>query len=170
MAYTNPTPLTTDHIVTAAEWNTDLVDNLQALKDPPTAHYELNEAADLTTTSTAWADVSTTKLTLSVTTTGGDLLVGFCGVVHKATDGRVYFDLQVDGVGGVAGDDGFIALEQATGRGPLSFTYLVTGLAAGAHTLALRWKITGTGAATIYAGAGTANLDLHPQFWAREVS
>ena len=50
----------------------------------------------------------------------------------------------------------------------VSFTFLATGLAAGTHTFKLQWK-TGAATATMYAGAGTPNLDVHPQFWAREV-
>jgi hypothetical protein len=146
------------------------VDNLRALKNPPSAHYEPNESADYTTTSTSWTNVDTSgKLTLSITTTGGDVMLGFSGVVTKSTDGTVFFDVQVDGAGYVAGDDGLAALWNSSGRGTVSFVRLVP-LAAGAHTFTLRWKITGTGAATMYAGAGTANLDFHPQFWVRELS
>jgi hypothetical protein len=171
MAYTNPTTQATDHIVTATEWNTDLVDNIRALKNPPSAHFEANEATDYSTTSTTWTSVDATsgKFSLSITTTGGDVMVGFSGVVTKSTDGAVFFDVQLDGGSHIGGDDGLAALWNSSGRGTVTFLRLVP-LAAGVHTFTLRWKVTGTNPAVIYAGAGTAGLDLHPQFWARELS
>jgi hypothetical protein len=170
MAYTNPPLRSTDDIISATDWNTDLVDNLRALKNPPSAHYEPNETTDYTTLSTTWANVDAAgKLTLSITTTGGDVMIGFNGVVTKSTDGAVFFDVQLDGASHIAGDDGLAGLWNASGRGTVSFVRLVP-LAAGTHTFTLRWKITGTAAATLYAGAGTANVDFHPQFWVRELS
>jgi hypothetical protein len=167
MAYTNPTTQATDHIVTATEWNTDLVDNIRALKNPPSASFVANEATDYTITTTTFANVDGTsgKFLLSITTTGGDVMVHFSGGVNPSS--RCYFDLQVDGSGQVGGNDGITGCGSSLTA--VSFTRLITGLAAGTHTFALQARVN-SGSAVLYAGAGTAGFDLHPQFWVRELS
>ena len=169
MAWTTPTTQTTGTLITASEWNTQITNNLEALKNPPSDQYVGNEGADWTTTSTSFVDVDGTDLSLSITTTGGDVLIGFHGNV--ASGANTFFDVTIDGTA-VAGDDGIVALQgagsTAPGR-PIGFTRLVTGVSAAAHTIKLRWKVA-SGTSTLYGGAGTANADLHPQFWAREVS
>lgn len=166
MAWTTPKTWATDELVTASNLNTHLRDNLNALKSPPSAAYTLNEAADFTTTSTSFVDVSASKLALTITTAGGDVLVHFDG--RLGATARVYLDVAVDGTR-LAGDDGITANGDSGTAESISFTRLITGLSAGAHTFKLQWKVN-TGTGTLYAGAGTSALDLHPQFWVREVS
>jgi len=175
MAYTAPTTRSTDDLITSTIWNTDLVDNIAALKDPPSANYELNEGSDYTTTSTSFADVDATNLALAVTTTGGDVMVHFHGTFQGNTLGmRIFLNLDVDGSPHAA-DDGIIFWRETTGAGgttinaPISFTRLITGLSAAAHTVKLQWKVS-AGTATLYAGAGTSSADNHAQMWVREVS
>lgn len=143
--------------------------NLATLKDPATSSFVLNQGADLTTTSTSFVNADATNLSLTITTTGGDVFVGFHA--NFTTGGNTYLDVTVDGVR-TAGDDGIVAIQgagsTAPGR-PMSFVRLITGLSAGSHTFNLQWK-TSTGTSTMHAGAGTANADLHPQFWVREIS
>jgi hypothetical protein len=144
--------------------NVHIRDNLLALKAPPTSSYVLNQGADYTTTSTSFVDLDATNLALTITTTGGDVLIGFYGYVYNAT-GSTFFDVLLDGVR-VAGDDGL--LRTSTAAFPFSCAYLKVSLAAGSHTFKLQWKVN-TGTTTLYAGAGTASNDVHPQFWVREV-
>ncbi len=159
--WTTPKTWAVDELVTASDFNTHIRDNLNALKAPPSAHYELDEASDYTTSSASFVDVDATKLALTITTNGGDVLVHFHGTVLY----DAYFDVAVDGTR-VGGNDGMLCF---TGSAiPVSFTRLITGLSAGEHTFKLQWKTTGT--CHLYAGAGTSGRDLHPQFWAREVS
>jgi hypothetical protein len=153
--------------------NTHLRDNLNALKSPPSARYEANESSDYTTTSAGFADVDSTNFALTITIAGNDVFLGFTGVVAHSVGVAIFFDVLVDGITPVAGNDGMIRLKP-TGAGqnysmPVSFTWLVTGLAVGQHTFKLQWK-TASGTATLYAGAGTSGADVHPQFWAREMS
>ena len=158
---TTPKTWADDELVTANVMNTDVRDNLNALKAPPTARYELNEASDYTTTSTSFVDVDGTKLALTITTSGGDVMVHF----HGTMDSYVLLDIAVDGVR-VGGDDGIV---RAQNLDDVSFTRLIAGLSAGEHTFKLQWKVpSGTG--KLYAGAGTSGFDIHPQFWAREMS
>lgn len=149
-----------DQLVTEGDLNEQLRDNLEWLKNPPRASAVLT--ANVATTSTVFVDVP--GLTVTLTTAGGALLVGFTGVAGNAGGPTVVFDVVVDGVsqGGVDGVVGSTA-----GVVPMSFVWLVDGLAAGAHTVKLQWKVS-AGTGTLYAG-GTAYLRFKPQLWAREV-
>jgi hypothetical protein len=175
MAWVTPRTWVPEELVTANLLNTHLRDNLNALKNPPSARYEPNEGSDYTTTSTSFVDVDATNLALTITTAGGDVMVGFHGLVAPDNVGaaRVLFDVAVDGTR-TAGNDGITGTTQEGSEGGarpknVSFVRLISGLAAGSHTFKLQWR-TNTGTATLYAGAGTSNADVHPQFWAREVS
>ena len=168
MAWTTPTTVVTNDLMTASYWNTYVRDNLLALKSPPTASYEVNEASNYTITATSFANVDSTDLSLSITTTGGDVLIGWnCTLNNNGASTINAFDVTMDGTR-IGGDDGIHALFVSNGTIPISFTYLKRSVSAGAHTFNLQCKVS-AGTATIYAGAGTSNLDLHPQFWVREV-
>ena len=174
MAWIAPTTRATGILITASIWNTDIVDNLVALKAPPSANYVLNEGSDYTTTSTTFVDIDATNLALAITTTGGDVMVGFHGGVSVGTAEFVYFDIHESvGAARIGGDDGLLSLLSGNSNGipndSVGFVRLITGLSAAAHTLKLQWKVKAQ-TATLFAGAGTANGDIHPQFWAREVT
>lgn len=165
MTWTQPKTWSSEPL-TSSDLNTHLRDNLEALKDPPGEQYSLNEASDYTTTSTAFVNVDNTNLAFTLTTNGGDVMV-HVHVPVVGSGGILYFDLEVDSTR-LAGDDG-LARAAAGGVSIVSFTRLITGLAAGSHTIKLQWKV-GAGTGTMYAGAGTAGNDLHGQMWVREVS
>ncbi len=151
-------------LVTASLLNTHLRDNLEFLKTPPTALYHVNQSTDYTTTSTSFADVDATNLSFNLTTAGGDVLIVFMG--YGGGSARLYFDVAIDSVR-MAGDDGFLASVNAANT-PITLVALKQGLSAGSHTFKLQWKVN-SGSATLYAGAGTAGLDTHPQFFVREI-
>lgn len=165
MAWTTPTTRSTDDLINASIWNTDLVDNLAWLKDPLTDVVSL--AAQLTTTSTSFADM--TGVTRTVTTNGGSVLVGFTCAIGIAAAAVINFDLQVDGTS-QGGTDGIVS-HFHTGTGsialPVSFVWLVEGLSAASHTFKLRWK-TSAGTVTLYAENSSATFKVEPQFWVRE--
>jgi hypothetical protein len=172
MAWTTPHTWEDNELVTADLLNTHLRDSLNALKAPPTDHHECDEASDYTTTSTSFVDVDGTNLALTITTTGGDVLVHFHASMMHSNAGRIYFDVAVDG-NRIAGDDGILGGVASNSAGApvtwMTFTRLITGLSVGEHTFKLQWKTSGS-TAKLFAGAGTSNGDVHPQFWAREVS
>lgn len=167
MAWTQPKTWSSEPLV-AGDMNTHIRDNLEALKDPPSDNYELNELSDYSTTSTSFVDVDSTNLAFTIVTNGGDVLIGFHGTVSGGT-GNIdpCFDVDIDGTL-VAGDDGII-VSQSGARLAVSFVRLVTGLSAGSHTFKLQWKARNAGTITLFAGAG-GTVDDHPQFWVREVS
>lgn len=170
------TPITwSSALVTVAQFNEQIRDNMNALKSPPTDYVDVNEGADYTTTSTSFADVDAAgnpDLSLTITTAGGDVMVSFhCTVTHSAVAGSIYLDFTVDGTRN-GGDDGILRVQgHGVADRPMAMTFVryVTGLAAGSHTFVLQWKTSGA-TATLYAGAGTSAFDLHPQFFVREIS
>ena len=164
MAWTEPKTWTAE-VLTSSDLNTHLRDNLNALKEPPTNLFNANEGANYTSNSTSFADIDATegKFQHTITTTGGDLMIGFSAFI-AGTSLVVYLDIMIDGVA-VAGDDGFVRGSQEQ----LGFVYLKQSVDSGAHVVKMRWKTNGN-TATLYAGAGTASNDVHPQFWVREVS
>lgn len=170
MTYTSPRTWVVGELVTAALLNVHLRDNLAALKAPPTAKYLVNEGADYTTTSSSFADVDATDLNLSITTTGGDVLVTFVGSTNNSGANAAYFDLIMDGATRAGGDDGLLLHMGTAGTYlPVVIIYLYQSVSAGVHTFKLQWKVA-AGTQTMSAGAGTSAKDVHPYFLAREVS
>jgi hypothetical protein len=172
MAWTTPKTFSVGAGLTASELNTHVRDNLNALKAPPTALINVNEAADYTTTSASFVDVDAVDLALSITTTGGDVLIGFTGVItHSAAAKLVYLDVH-ESVGNarLGGDDGIVFVRSTAINDAFnaSFLFLARNLAAGAHVFKLQWKTT-SATALMYAGAATSGADIHPQFFVREV-
>lgn len=155
MAWTTPTTRSTNDLITASIWNTDLVNNLLALKAPPTASYVF--AGPYSTTSTSEVDVDTTNLSLSITTTGGDVLVGWLGSVYMSVAGTCYLNVTMDGANLLTiGNIGVFSHTNTVAGGIVA---LKTPVTAAMHTFKLRWKVSG----------GTANMG-NGLFWVREVS
>jgi len=174
MSATWSTPLTwqVDQLVTEADLNRELRDNLNFLKDPPTAFVELAGRDDYSTTSTRFVDVDRQRLALSVTTAGGDLLVAFFGMVrNSSSSGGVSVDVSLDGTR-LGGETGLIGSHAESREWtPLAFLALARELAAGPHNLFLQWRRNPvSGSATLAGGAGDHDARMHGQFWAREVS
>lgn len=179
MAWTTPKTWTDGSVLTAAELNEQVRDNLDFLFDKPGAVYDVDEASNYTTSSTSFVDVDATDLALTITTGGGDVLIWLSPAVMTSTANvSVYFDVDIDGTR-VAGDDGITKFtffdagaspETVMNRATLGFVWLATGLAAGSHTFKLQWKHTNAAiTTTLYAGAGTTYSDVHPQFGVKEL-
>jgi hypothetical protein len=157
--------------LTAADLNLHLRDNLEALKAPPTDSYVANETSNFTTTNTAFTDVDggTGKFSLTINTTGGEVLIGFNGHAN-VKNAQLLFDVLIDGTR-LGGDDGLCGFGSASSlTNIVSFVRLYTPLTTGSHTFILQWRVSLAVTATLYAGAGTTASDTHPQFWVREVS
>jgi hypothetical protein len=170
-AWTTPKTWNTGDPLTASDMNTHIRDNFEFVKTPPTGYYKANEASDYTTTSSSFANVDATNFVQTITTAGGDVLVGFSGTIKHSTAGQnVYLDVEVDGVR-AAGDDGMLQVSCPGTNYAFNATFvrMIRGLSAGSHTFKLQWK-TSAATATMFAGAGTSGSDLHPEFWVREVS
>ena len=160
MAWTTPkTDLETGELVAASDMNA-IGENFAALNHPATAAY--TTAANVSLGNSDFADVDSDNLNLTITTTGGDVLVHFHGSVRLDGGDSAFFDIEVDGLR-QGGDDGISnsnfhhAREQYV-RESVSFIRLIQGLSAGSHTFKLQMKTRGW--IGISAGA---------QFWVREI-
>jgi hypothetical protein len=174
MAWTTPRTWSNE-VVTAAKWNVDVRDNLRALKDPPSQNYEPNEGANYSGSGSTSANVDT-DFNFSITTTGGDILVSFIGNAVGSNNSPpgpfVGFNVTVDGTS-IISASGYLAVFTSGGLAPalVMFTRRITGIAAGAHNINLKWNHSNAiGSMTMYAGAGSLNYDVHGQFWARELT
>jgi hypothetical protein len=166
---------------TVSNLNTQIRDNLIFLKDPTFARALLDEGSNYTTTSASFTNIDAGdtegKFKHTATTYGGDIFVGFNGMIAVNTDATsVLFNISIDGTPYFA-DDGFIGLHRSASsignaRIPLSFLIPIpkADVPAGSHIFRLMWKTTGGATGTLYAGAGTAGADIHPGFWVREIS
>lgn len=169
MAWTAPATYVASAVLTAA--NLNLVrDNLIALKDPP-SNIVTNSSMPtaITTNSTTFVDASTTYLQAVITTVAtSDIAVGATFTLNcnnvAGTYRNVYFDLMRNGTS-VSGANGIHrAYGDANMYFPVTLFWWLPAIAAGTHTIKLRWRVVGTATALI-------TLDTHyTQFWAREMS
>ena len=150
--------LSTGDLVTEADMDA-LRGNLEYLLDPNQQRIR-RDAGDYTTTSTVFVDVDATNLTLTLETHGGPVLVFLTGRSSMSGVGSLtYFDVAVDGVRAgtpSAGDAGLTAFTSpaTNAQHNVSFSFLVTGLAAGEHTFKLQWRVSST-TATLYANSNS---------------
>lgn len=163
VTWTDPRDWTVGELVTASIMNAHVRDNLDYLFLPPSAVQEISGEANKTMAGTSFADVDSggdPDLSISVTTSGEDVIVSFSGMVSSGASNSVYFDVTVDGtrLGGTDGITGSTSAGANAITAPLCFSRIVTGLSAGAHTFVLQWRST-TGTATLYTNT------LEPQFW-----
>ena len=160
--------LVTGDLVTEADMAA-LRENLSYLLAPNHARV-LYTGGTVTTTSTAYVDLAPADLTLTLETHGGPLLVTFTGNLYAgASSHRVYIDVVIDGVsytGAVYGvlqqSDLGTSLDNAR---PANFALLVPDLAAGSHTVGLRWRVSGGSSvslvgSTVYTPATLAAIEL----------
>jgi hypothetical protein len=94
----------------------------------------------LNTTSATYVDLDATNAAVTLATTGGDLLAWFCGDVQANTtlNDVISVALSLDG----ATEVGAVAQSQtgAVGFGkPVALVWRFTGVAAGSHTVKVRW-------------------------------
>jgi hypothetical protein len=127
--------------------------------------YTLDEASDIGVSATSFTAVDGSlalQLTIDSRANTGQALVGWHGNVAVPSGQKGYFNLSVNGTLHAANDGIIFSPEGTLG---VSFTRLVTGLTVGTlNTVTLQAKVTG-GTMTVYAGAGTGNLDTHGQLW-----
>lgn len=155
MAWTTPRTWVAGEVPTAAIMNAHVRDNLNALKDPPT-DLDQNWNTTISTTSTSFVNITGAEVT--ITTTGGRVMIGF-HTPHAASGGTTtYFTLTIDGTE-ISGHANGVALVAAAGTSQMCFVYLTAALSAGAHTIRVQWRVD--------SGARTATINKF-QLWARE--
>lgn len=157
MTWTTPKTWSANEIVGAADMNTHVRDNMNALKDPPFYHSAITAAWTGTAAGT-WTGVS--SLSAVVGTNGGDVMVGFRAL---AVQGRAFANLLIDGSAYTSAERGLAQAWHAnmpTTGAIVEYTVWVTGLPSGTHTFQ-----------PLFSGVGILDGEKSPTiFWAREVS
>jgi hypothetical protein len=165
--WTPPRTWNVGELVTAGLLNTHLRDNLEYLKaqiDLPLNFAAAASASLYTTTSTSFADVDGTNLKLTLTTSGGAVLLGFSTLAkHNTAAGEARLDWQIDGAR--IGDTTYgVSLLQAPATNayiPISHVHVVA-LSAAAHTIKLQFATSG---GTLSLGGVSGGTSL----WALEL-
>lgn len=155
--WTAPRTYVVGELITAAIFNQYLRDEFDWLKTP-TASGRVQIAANFTTTSATYTDV--TGLTTTMTTNGGGLDVFIRLQVSNSTPVVTSFQLVVDGVSScILGN-----VNPTTSNLEVFFFEHVAALAAGSHTIKLQCKCA-SGTTTII---GTTAAAGDPLFYVRE--
>lgn len=168
MAWTSPKTWTSE-VLTSTDMNTYMRDNQSHLY----TRIGNNDVRKIDTTNYATASGtygSLSGVSGTITTNGGNVLVGFHGAIENSNAKRTYFDIDVDGTPW-GGDDGLLVVEDESATPQIfnvSFVTIVTGLSAASHTFQLRWKVETAGTTTLFAGSGV-DPDVHPSFWVQEL-
>jgi hypothetical protein len=151
--WTAPKTWGTGELVTAADMNTYIRDNLLYLKGANSLTYaEVNSS--YSTTSGSWNDVDSSNLALNVTTSGGLLILGMRGAVRTGngstgieTRSQAEFDITRDGnrLGGTHGSMAWFPPQNDYSNPGLipyvrAFQVLLPSLAAGSYTFRLQWR------------------------------
>jgi len=157
--WTAPRTWTTGELVTASIMNTHVRDNLDWLKTPVESG-NITFAADFTTTSATYTDV--TGITTTITTVGGGLDIFWRCTLFTSTTAVVVFQVLIDGVS-----------EEILGTAVVSsstniescFYHHAAAKSAGSHTIKIQVK-TSAGTLTV---RGTTGATGDPFFFVREI-
>lgn len=137
MAWTTPKTWTAA-LVTVAEFNTHIRDNLNALKAPPANRYNSTSYTPVAVSSASWVEPDTGNLTLSLTTTGGRLMIEWqCLVYQTGGSEGIYFNISVDGayIGDINYGIGGIFCSTTSFFYNFSVVRFTAALSAGSHTI-----------------------------------
>lgn len=178
MAYSVLPTVSAGETISSTDWGNVVKANIEALKDPPSHEIERDNTALYSTNSTSFVAIDSTNFKATITTTGGDVWVHMTITIHadSATARRVFFDLSVDGGAALYEGQGYAsgyagAAVQTTVAQIVNLDWLISGLAAGAHTFAPMYKVD---AGTCYVHSDTSDATATNEnpaiLWAREVS
>jgi hypothetical protein len=95
-----------------------------------------------TTTSTSYVDIPSSDGQVTLTTTGGDLLVWYSAVVRSDTDNQYsYVAIEIDGGSEVA--ESRLRTADANVSGTYVGFHRFTSVSSGSHTVSMRWRVAG---------------------------
>lgn len=150
MAWTTPRTWTTGEVVTAAIMNTHVRDNLDDLDRRTTLSGNTIATAE-TTTSTAYADLTTSgpAVTVTVGANGRALVALYASAANTADTGAVFMSFAVSGATTIAAGDGFALAYSPPSAGTgmrASVVSLRSGLNSGSNTFTAKYRVvSGTG-------------------------
>lgn len=151
--WTQPRTWATGEIVTAAQLNSHLRDNLEYLhlrEETALNHFACSSASGYTTTSTSFTDVDAAALAGTITTTGSPLLIGVTGAWKSSgTSIDVCLDVAINGarIGHASYGVTFMQSVAANLYLPVAWSQ-VRALSAGTYALKLQWR-TSSGTLTL---------------------
>lgn len=158
MAWTTPTTRATNLLVTASIWNTDLVDNLNWLKNRT---YDVITISTTTTTSATFGAMTGASITLT-NTSGGRVLLWFTGTIQHSGVQNVTLDFAIDGTkqGNATNGLQVMTIAGANYSMPVCMVFLTdTAPSAGSHTYTIHWKTTAA-TATLLNGNQFGAMDF----------
>ena len=159
MAWTTPkTNWATGELVTAQDMNA-VGENLATLRNAATASGTTTADINFQRVDD-YVDVDSDTLNLSITTSGGDVLACFHGLVASRDNYTQNFHLDIDVDGNRQGGDvGILHSQVNKNSSATSFTYLIRNLGAGAHTIKLQYQ----------HDRDRIKLRAGAHFWVREI-
>lgn len=158
--WTAPRTWNVGELVTAGLLNTHLRDNLEFLKaqiDLPLNFAAAASATLYTSSSATFADVDATNLSLSLTTSGGAVLLGMSTQgKHSVAAGELRLDWHIDGarIGDATYGTCLLQAPAADRQIPISHIH-IRAMSAGAHTLKLQLATSGATASLGGVSGGT---------------
>ncbi len=147
--------------LTSVDLNEQVRDNLNYLKDRVDAvagNYHRLPAGSYSTTSTSSVDMDATNLSHTITTTGGDIRVTFTGYGRVTGAGGQNLNLSVDIDSTeyvVLSQENYTSLQEMNS----SFSWIISGLSAGEHTVKMVWHVT-SGTGQMYAATFDVREDI----------
>lgn len=146
---TTPRTWANDDFMLASLLNTHLVDASMFLKSRPFGNTVMTSTVN--TTSTSFTELTGSRVTL--TTTGGNILIAVCGIFSNSTTGTEnYFDLAIDGT---RYGDATVGLTQITcpnNNYPDCLSMILftsTPPSAASHTFSMYWKVSANTGTTL---------------------
>lgn len=139
----------------------DITELYSLVSVPADLNYQTGSTgSSFSTTSSSNSDVSA-SLVLTITTTGGPVLIVASGGMLMAEDDNVYVHVVIEVNGS---DDTVLSYLKQTGSNSqdiyVPFTvHKIEALAAGTHTIKLRWR-SGTGGVTCRMGGGSGDITI----------
>jgi hypothetical protein len=161
MAWTTPATFTSGQVVSAADLNAQVRDNMAYLLSRPAQMIQRTQASSYTTTSTTFTNVDGTNLIINLTTSGSRVLLGFNGIFLSGVNNqRTFYDVTIDGVrfNSVSNLGIVNTRPQTAGEYEhVAFQVISAPLTPGSHTYRLQWRCDfNSTAATLYATTATA--------------
>ncbi len=160
MAWSTPKTWASEPLI-SIDLNTYIRDNQNYLKgrlDSVAGNYHRLPAGSYSTTSTSSVDIDGTNMSHTITTTGGDIRVTFSGYGRVTGAGGQNLNLSVDIDSTeylVLSQENYTSLQEMN----MSFSWIISGLSAGEHTVKMVWSVT-SGTGQMYAATFDVREDI----------
>lgn len=135
--------------------------NLEDNRVGHAAQYTANEGSNYTLASSTLTAIDATNMAHTLLCDGRPVWANLRASATNASS-NLKFDILIDSLAQLT-DDGHVMGASGSITGAVGMTNLFLNILPGTHIFSPAWK-TAAGTNTLYAGAGTSNLDAHPQW------